>query len=47
MLSLVKLVFDSFVPRDWVEWDGKRQKKIEKKKKKIAKKQKKSNETSS
>ena len=34
-----KLAFDSYVPRDWVEWDAKRQKKIEKKKIKAAKKQ--------
>ena len=36
-----KLVFDSYVPRDWVEWEAKRQKKLEKKRVKLEKKQRK------
>ena len=34
-----KLVFDSYAPRELIEWDSKRQKKIEKKRKKRAKAQ--------
>ena len=34
-----KLVFDSYVPRDWVEWESKRQEKLEKKAEKKAKRE--------